>query len=108
MEDESDNFANRVWCFGTVTKGLLKGLEYLKHERRPSKLQHYRERPEYWGESWRIEGTFSHLNSSERPSANTDMKNSQGLNNSNNVKQVLDIAWELRMPWNIWERWFKV
>ena len=43
-----------IGAFGTVTKGLLKGLE---DEWRPSKLQHYWERSEYWEESWRLEET---------------------------------------------------
>ena len=30
MEHEGDNYTNCDWCFGTVTKGLLKGLEDLK------------------------------------------------------------------------------
>ena len=30
-----------IGAFGTVTKGLLKGLEDLEDEWRPSKLQHY-------------------------------------------------------------------
>ena len=58
-------------AFGTVTKGLLKGL---KDEWRPSKLLHYGEQPENWEESWRLEETCCHSNSSERPSADTDMK----------------------------------
>ena len=38
-----------IGAFGTVTKGLLKGLEDLEmaDEWRPSKWQHYWERPEY-------------------------------------------------------------
>ena len=27
MEYEGNNYTNRDWCFGTVTKGLLKGLD---------------------------------------------------------------------------------
>ena len=30
MEHEGDNNTNRDWCFGTVNKGLLKGLEDLE------------------------------------------------------------------------------
>ena len=30
MERESDNYTNCDWCFGIVTKGLLKGLEELE------------------------------------------------------------------------------
>ena len=72
-----------ICAFGTVTKGLLKGLEDWEYEEewRPSKLQHYWERPEYWAESWRLEETYCHSNSSERPSTNTDLKNSQEVNN---------------------------
>ena len=43
---------------------------------RPSKRQHYWERPEYWEESWRLEKTCCHSDSSEKPSANADVKNS--------------------------------
>ena len=55
----------------------------LKDERRPSKLQHYWKRSEYWEESWRLEETCCHSNFSERPSADADTKNSQGVNNNN-------------------------
>ena len=69
---------NLIGAFGKVTKGLLKGqdTEKLADEWRPSKLQHYCERPEYWEEFWRLEETCCHSNSSERPSANADVKNS--------------------------------
>ena len=43
---------------------------------RPSKLQHYWKCPEYWEESWRLEKTCCRSNSSEIPSANPDVKNS--------------------------------
>ena len=45
-------------------------------EWRPSK-RHYWERPEYWEESWRLEETWWLSNSSERPSADADVKHSQ-------------------------------
>ena len=32
---------------------------------------------------WRLEKTCCHSNSSEKPSANTDVKNSRGVNNNN-------------------------
>ena len=35
-----------IGAFGTVAKGLLKGLE---DKWRPSKLQHYLDWSEYWG-----------------------------------------------------------
>ena len=64
--------------FGTVTKGYLKGLEDLEVVERveTSKLLHYWEWPEYWEESWRLEETCCHSNSSERPSANAYVTNS--------------------------------
>ena len=72
-----------IGAFGTVTKWLLKRLEDLEvgDEKRPSKLQHCWERPEYWEESWRLGETCCHSNSSERLSANADVKNSQRINN---------------------------
>ena len=67
-----------IGAFDTVTKGLLKGLEELElaAEWRPSKQKHYWKRPEYWEESWRLEETWCHSISSERPSAYADVKNS--------------------------------
>ena len=75
-----------IGAFGTVTKGLLKGLEDLevRGEWRPSKLLHYWERPEYWEESWRLEETFCLSNSSEKPSATNDVKKRVNNNNNNN------------------------
>ena len=55
----------------------------LEDEWRPFKLQHYWELSEYWEESWRLEATCCHSKSSEKPSAATDVKNSQGVNNNN-------------------------
>ena len=55
--------------------------------------QHCWGRPEYWDQSWRFEETCCHSNSSEKPSANTDVKNSRGVNNNNNY---LDLARELK------------
>ncbi len=71
-----------VGAFGTVTKGLLKRLEDLDEWRR-SKRQHYWEGSEYWEESRSLEGTCCHSNSSEKPSANADVKNSTGVNSNN-------------------------
>ena len=67
-----------IGAFGTVSKGLLKGLEEWKllGEWRPPKLQHYWERPECWEESWKLEETCCQSNFGERPSANADEKNS--------------------------------
>ena len=65
-----------VSALGTVTKWLVKGLEYLEIKG-PSKLLHYWDRPEYWEESWKLEETCCHSNSSKTPSANVDVKNSE-------------------------------
>ena len=35
------------------------------------KLQHYWDRPEYWEESWKLEGTCYHSDFCGKPSANT-------------------------------------
>ena len=67
-----------IGAFGTVTKGLLKGLEDLEvgGQVETIQTQHYRKRPEYWEESWRLEETCCQSISSERPSAYADVKNS--------------------------------
>ena len=64
--------------WGTISKRWCEKLskEWNNNEWRPSKLQHSWERPEYWEESWRLEKTCCHSNSSERPSALADIKNS--------------------------------
>ena len=51
---------------------------------RPSKRQHYRRRPEYSEEYWRLEETCCHSNPSKKPSPNADLKNSKRVNNNNN------------------------
>ena len=99
--EKKDNYFNLAWdlkklwnmkvtiipfviaAFSTVTKGLLKGLE-IRGRVRPSKLQHCKERLEYWEESWRLEETCRHSNSSEKPLANADVKNCQGVNDNDN------------------------
>ena len=87
--DLAREFKKKIWnmkvmiipivisAFGTVTWKL-------EDEWRPSKLQHCWERPEYWEESWKLEETCCHSYSSERPSANADVKKSKGVNNNNN------------------------
>ena len=67
----------------TVTKRLFKRLEDLEvwGRKENSKLQHCWEWPEYLEESWLLEETCSYSNSSEKPSAKTDVKNSQWVNN---------------------------
>ena len=43
------------------------------------KRQHCWGWPEYWDESWRLEETCCHSNSSEKPLTNSDVKNSRGI-----------------------------
>ena len=75
-----------IGAFGTVTKGLLKSLEDLEVGKRVETIQTTAllRRPKYWEESWRLEETCCHSNSSEKPSAGADVKNSKGVNNNNN------------------------
>ena len=61
-----------IGAFGTITKGLLKGLENLEVAERVETIQ------------TRLEETCCHSNSSEKPSANTDEKNHKGVNKNNN------------------------
>ena len=65
-----------IGAFGTVTKGLFKGLEDLEVGGRVETIQkqHYWKWPEYWEESWRLEETCYLSISSDRPSALADMK----------------------------------
>ena len=67
-----------IGAFGTVAKGLLKGLEDLEVGGRVETIQqqHYWKRPQYWEDSWSLEETCCHSISSERLSAYADVKNS--------------------------------
>ena len=76
----------------------------LAAERRQFKQQHYWKRPEYWEESWRLEETCCHSISSERPSANADVKTLTNNNNNNNNSCQLGCA---RWPQNKTEKMWK-
>ena len=73
MEHEGDDYTKRDWCFWYSHQRIIKGTRGLGGWRtwRPSKLQYYWEWPEYCEESWRLEETCCHSNSSEKPSAKT-------------------------------------
>ena len=86
-----------IGAFGTITKRLLKILVDLGIRGRVVNIKHYWERPEYWEESKRLEETCCHSNSSERPSANTDVKNSQWVNNNNNNNN--NNKWQTTSNW---------
>ena len=82
-----------------------------------SKLLHCWDRPEYWEESWILEETCCHSNSSEKSIANSGVKNSQRTNKliirsnlttpfraSRIIKIVMETWWDLlslRLLWKI-------
>ena len=73
-----------IGTFGTVTKRLIKGLRGLGNKKTSGDHLNYciieiGQNTEYWKESWRLEETCCHSDSSERPSANTDGEKSQGV-----------------------------
>ena len=78
-----------IGALGTVTEGLVKGLEDLEIRGRVEtiQLQHCWDRPEYWEAYWRLAGTCSHSNSSEKPSANAGLKNSKRSNNNRELSR---------------------
>ena len=78
-----------IVAFGTVTKGLLKGMEDLEVGWRVETIQTkvYWQRPEYGEEFWRLEETCCHSNSIERPSANADVKKSNGVSECSKLAQ---------------------
>ena len=55
-----------IGALGTITKGLLKGLEDLEVGGRVETIQV----TEAWDESWRLEETCCYSDTSEKPSAN--------------------------------------
>ena len=66
---------------GIITKGLLKGLEDLEVDGRVEAIQTTAllRTARILRRVWRVEETCCHSNCSEKPSANTDMKNSKGV-----------------------------
>ena len=73
-----------IGAFSTITKGLLKGLEDLECDGRVETIQMTALLRTARILRRVLEETCYHSNSKERPSANTDVKNSKGLNNNNN------------------------
>ena len=67
-----------IGALGTITKGLLKGLEDLEVGGRIETIQTTAllRTARILRESWRLEETCYHSDSSEKPSANADVKNS--------------------------------
>ena len=81
VEHESDNYTNCDWCFWYSHQRTIKGTGGLGSKRMSGG------HPNYYiiENSQNIEETCCHSNSNERSSANADMKNSQGVNNNNNI-----------------------
>ena len=73
-----------IYAFGTVTKGLLKGLEDLEIRGRMETIQTNTLLGTAREESRRLEEICCRSNSSEKPSVKIDVKNSQRVNNNNN------------------------
>ncbi len=77
-----------IGVLGTVTKGLVQGLEDLEIRGRVETIQ-----TTVLLRSARIlRGvleTCCHSNSTKKPSANTDVKNSKGVNNNNNTTTTI-------------------
>ena len=66
---------NVIGALGTVTKGLIQGLEDLEIRRQVETIQNKRNyRPEYWEESWTLEEICYQSNPRGKPSANTAVK----------------------------------
>ena len=86
MEHEGDNYRIVIGYFGRVTKGLLQELEDLEVGGRVETIQ-----TTALLRSARILKSVlktCHSNSSERPSAKSDVKkNSPGVNDNNNKKK---------------------
>ena len=83
MEHEGDNYTNHDWCFWYSHQRIIKGTgglevgEWVEIIQTTTLLRTGRILR-------RVQKTCCHSNFSERPSAKTDVKNSQGINNDNN------------------------
>ena len=73
-------------AFGTITKGLLNGFEDLEVGGQVETIQNdsITENGQKTEESWTLEETCNHSNSSKKPSDNTDVRNSKRVNNNYN------------------------
>ena len=75
-----------IGALGTITKGLLKGLEDLEVGGRVETIQTTAllRTARILRESWKLEEICYHSNSNEKLLANTDVKKSKRVNNHNN------------------------
>ena len=78
-----DVYTNCNWCSWLIKQRIDTRTWKSEDEWISSKLLRYLDLPENWEESWRLEETYCHSNSNERPSANPDVKNSQGVTQQN-------------------------
>ena len=77
MEHEGDNYTNSDWCFWYSYQRIIKGTGGHGNWRARGDDPNY-----YIIENG--QNTCCHSNSSERPSAIADVRNSQGVNNNTN------------------------
>ena len=88
-----------IGAFGTITKGLLKGLEdlevggWVETIQMTALLRTTR--------ILRLGETCCHSNSNEKSSANTDVKNSKGVNNNNLFNTLFQSLHSLK-SWFLW------
>ena len=97
---------NVIGALGTDTKGLIKGLKdvditgRIETVQTPALLRSprtLRRNLETWGDA-------CHSNSSGKPSANDDVKNSQWLNNNNNNNKNNDPIYQPLHSGRIWHK----
>ena len=80
-----------IGALGTIIKGLLKGLKDLEVGGQVETIQTIA-LLRMARILRRILETCCHSNSSEKPSANTDVKNSKGVNNNNNKQSHMKVT----------------
>ena len=85
MEHEDDNYTNPDWCFWYSHQRIIKGTGGLGNKRTSGHNPHYyiiengQNSEKSPGDLRRLAVTRTPV---KRPSANTDVKNSQGVNNN--------------------------
>ena len=82
MEHEGDNYTNHDCCFWYSYQRIIKKTGRLGGRRTSGDYPNYN----IIENSQNTEKNPGDSKSSERPSAKTDVKNSQGVNNNNNIK----------------------
>ena len=77
VEHESDGDTNCKWRTWYSHQRIGTWTWKLEEEYRASKLRQCWDQPKYWEKSWKLKKTYCHSNSSGKPFANADVKNSQ-------------------------------